>query len=180
MYLCLFPQIIACLSVCLSICLIFAPYVLLYVSSPFSLSLCMPACLSTCLSVCLSICLFLRLPVYMPVSPPVCLFTCLSTCLSICMSLRLPIYLRSTISSSATALLWTAPELLRMASPPSHGTKSADVYSYGIILQEISLRCQPYSLMAEREPKGKQNNKHLLSVSWFGSPFLSFNIWARL
>ncbi|KAM4806196.1 atrial natriuretic peptide receptor 1 isoform X1 [Urocitellus parryii] len=36
--------------------------------------------------------------------------------------------------------LWTAPELLRMASPPSRGSQAGDVYSFGIILQEIALR----------------------------------------
>ncbi|XP_074175093.1 atrial natriuretic peptide receptor 1 isoform X2 [Rhinolophus sinicus] len=37
--------------------------------------------------------------------------------------------------------LWTAPELLRMASPPARGSQAGDVYSFGIILQEIALRC---------------------------------------
>ncbi|XP_059002596.1 atrial natriuretic peptide receptor 1 isoform X2 [Mustela lutreola] len=36
--------------------------------------------------------------------------------------------------------LWTAPELLRMASPPARGSQAGDVYSFGIILQEIALR----------------------------------------
>ncbi|XP_032174057.1 atrial natriuretic peptide receptor 1 isoform X2 [Mustela erminea] len=36
--------------------------------------------------------------------------------------------------------LWTAPELLRMASPPARGSQAGDMYSFGIILQEIALR----------------------------------------
>ncbi|OCT69553.1 hypothetical protein XELAEV_18040863mg [Xenopus laevis] len=36
--------------------------------------------------------------------------------------------------------LWTSPELLRMETPPPQGTPKGDVYSFGIILQEVALR----------------------------------------
>jgi len=42
--------------------------------------------------------------------------------------------------------LWIAPELLRDANPPVAGTPKGDVYSYGIILQEIQLRNGPFYL----------------------------------
>ncbi|GFQ70546.1 atrial natriuretic peptide receptor 2 [Trichonephila clavata] len=40
--------------------------------------------------------------------------------------------------------LWKAPELLRLPVCPPEGTTKGDVYSLGIILQEISLREEPF------------------------------------
>ncbi|XP_057289487.1 atrial natriuretic peptide receptor 1-like isoform X2 [Hydractinia symbiolongicarpus] len=50
------------------------------------------------------------------------------------------------VNSFYSSLLWTAPELLRMNNPPSIGTQKGDVYSFGIILQEIITRSEPYSM----------------------------------
>uniref|UniRef100_A0AAR2K879 Guanylate cyclase n=1 Tax=Pygocentrus nattereri TaxID=42514 RepID=A0AAR2K879_PYGNA len=36
--------------------------------------------------------------------------------------------------------LWMSPELLRMGSPPACGTQKGDIYSFGVILQEVALR----------------------------------------
>lgn len=53
------------------------------------------------------------------------------------------------------ALLWTAPELLRLPSAPSSGTKEGDVYSFSIILQEILVLDKPFSTFIHKEAKGK-------------------------
>ena len=40
--------------------------------------------------------------------------------------------------------LWTAPELLRREKTIDRGSKEGDIYSYGIIVQEILLEGGPY------------------------------------
>ncbi len=49
--------------------------------------------------------------------------------------------------------LWTAPELLRSAAPPRHGTPPGDVYSFGIIAQEVVYRAMPFFIETST-PKG--------------------------
>ena len=42
-------------------------------------------------------------------------------------------------------LLWVAPELLRMGgAAPTGGARKGDVYSFGIMLQEILFRNSPF------------------------------------
>ncbi len=54
--------------------------------------------------------------------------------------------------------LWTGPELLRNPNSSAAGTVKGDVYSFGIILQEIELRNGPFYLRdRELEPVGNDD-----------------------
>jgi len=50
-----------------------------------------------------------------------------------------------------TDYLWMAPELLRLVPQkrPLCGTKESDVYSYGIILQEICFQQKPFGILLD-------------------------------
>lgn len=54
-----------------------------------------------------------------------------------------------------------APEILTMMEPPAIGTKTGDVYSFGIIMNELALIAGPYSIeMAENSPEGRSMDSH--------------------
>lgn len=48
-----------------------------------------------------------------------------------------------------TDLLWTAPELVRSTKGVSRfGTQAGDVYSFGIIMQEVVVRGEPFCMLS--------------------------------
>lgn len=49
--------------------------------------------------------------------------------------------------------LWTAPELLRDPALERRGTLAGDVFSLGIIMQEVVCRSAPYAML-ELTPEG--------------------------
>ncbi|XP_057663758.1 retinal guanylyl cyclase 2 isoform X2 [Diorhabda carinulata] len=51
-------------------------------------------------------------------------------------------------NKTARELLWTAPELLRHSSLRKKGTQAGDVFSFGIILQEVVVRGEPFCMLA--------------------------------
>ena len=54
-------------------------------------------------------------------------------------------------------LLWAAPEHINLSKVEREGSsQKADVYSYGIILQEIASRSKPF-LEGPMRPRGKLN-----------------------
>lgn len=49
----------------------------------------------------------------------------------------------------ATELLWSAPEAIRgTKNYPKHGTQAGDVYSFGIIMQEVVVRGEPFCMLS--------------------------------
>ena len=45
-------------------------------------------------------------------------------------------------NKAAKKLLWTAPELMTSSKP---GTAMGDVYSFGVIIQEVTLQDEPFA-----------------------------------
>lgn len=59
------------------------------------------------------------------------------------------------INPQLSELLWTAPEALRNTKGfPKHGTPLGDVYSFGIIMQEVVVRGEPYCMLS-LSPEGE-------------------------
>ncbi|XP_047348159.1 retinal guanylyl cyclase 2 isoform X3 [Vespa velutina] len=54
----------------------------------------------------------------------------------------------SSPSKLSRDLLWTAPELLRDVNLQKKGTQPGDVYSFGIIMQEVIVRGEPFCMLA--------------------------------
>lgn len=63
-------------------------------------------------------------------------------------ALRMP-----TPSFPSPDQLWTAPELLRDPALERRGTLAGDVFSLGIIMQEVVCRSAPYAML-ELTPEG--------------------------
>ncbi|XP_023248641.1 retinal guanylyl cyclase 2 [Copidosoma floridanum] len=49
---------------------------------------------------------------------------------------------------TARELLWTSPELLRQPAQLKRGTQPGDVYSFGIIMQEVVVRGEPFCMLS--------------------------------
>jgi hypothetical protein len=67
-----------------------------------------------------------------------------------------------------TELLWTAPELLRDEELLAKGSQKGDVFSCGIIMQEIIVRGHPYCMLelnAEGEIAGASLLHYYQSIS---------------
>jgi serine/threonine protein kinase len=75
------------------------------------------------------------------------------------------VYFYVFLSSFLSDLLWTAPELLRNSSLHKTGTQPADVYSFGIIMQEVVVRGEPFCMLS-LSPEGTSSLIHLDSLKY--------------
>jgi len=71
-------------------------------------------------------------------------------------------------------LLWTAPELLRSPALRKTGTQPADVYSFGIIMQEVVVRGEPFCMLS-LSPEGIVLTVKLIIPSLFVLVYLKLD-----
>lgn len=71
-------------------------------------------------------------------------------------------------------LYWTAPELLRISYSFINGTKSGDVFAFGVIFKEVICSNEPYAEYEYMEPRGFSFDNEISSfISIFNQSILS-------
>ena len=78
----------------------------------------------------------------------------MATCLSCLLLSTIGFLITHSFQFNFSDLLWTAPEHINISKIEREGfSQKADVYSYGIVLQEMATRSEPFS-GSLLQPKG--------------------------